>query len=145
MPKPVADLKAKHRFWINNGRINEVWQTGYHNKYNAYVRGRYPMSIIEMNPGVMASFKIEAGDFVEVYNDWGATFAMAYPEPDQKPGQTFMQFGYDNGVQGDVTTNWTDRNIIPYYKGTWASIRRAGSGAEHRDTISFKSRRYDRV
>ncbi len=43
------------------------------------------------------------------YNDWGSTFAMAYPEPDQKPGQTFMQFGYDNGVQGDVTTNWTDR------------------------------------
>jgi arsenite oxidase large subunit len=145
LPKPVADLKAKHRFWINNGRINEVWQTGYHNKYNAYVRGRYPMSIIEMNPDDMASLKIEAGDFVEVYNDWGATFAMAYPEPDQKPGQTFMQFGYDNGVQGDVTTNWTDRNIIPYYKGTWASIRRAGSGAEHRDTISFKSRRYDRV
>jgi hypothetical protein len=35
-----------------------------------------------------------------------------------------MQFGNDNGVQGDVTTNWTDRNIIPYYKGTWASIRR---------------------
>ncbi len=35
LPKPVADLKAKHRFWINNGRINEVWQTGYHNKYNA--------------------------------------------------------------------------------------------------------------
>ena len=70
---------------------------------------------------------------------------MAYLEPDQKPGQTFMQFGYDNGVHGDVTTNWTDRNIIPYYKGTWASIRRSGSGAEHRDTISFKSRRYDRV
>ena len=34
-----------------------------------------------------------------------------------------MQFGYDNRVQDDVTTNWTDRNIIPYYKGTWASIR----------------------
>lgn len=48
-------------------------------------------------------------------------------------------------VQGDVRTNWTDRNIIPYYKGTWARIRRVGGGAEHRDTISFKSRRYDRV
>jgi len=59
--------------------------------------------------------------------------------------QTFMQFGNDNGVQGDVTTNWTDRNIIPYYKGTWASIRRVGGGDEHRKTISFKSRRFDRV
>lgn len=145
LPKPVADLKAKHKFWINNGRVNEVWQTGYHNKYNSYVRGRYPMAIIEMNPHDMAALKVEGGDIVEVYNEWGSTFAMAYPEPDQKPGQTFMQFGYDNGVQGDVTTNWTDRNIIPYYKGTWASIRRVGGGDDHRKTISFKSRRYDRV
>ena len=44
LPKPVADQKAKHQFWINNGRINEVWQTGYHDKYNAFVRGRYPMA-----------------------------------------------------------------------------------------------------
>ena len=51
----------------------------------------------------------------------------------------------ENGIQGDVTTNWTDRNIIPYYKGTWASIRKVGGGAEHRKTISFKSRRFDRV
>jgi len=74
-------------------------------------------------------------------NDRGSTFAMAYPEPDQEPGQTFMQFGYDKGVQGDVTTNWTDRNIIPNYKGAWASIRRVSGGDEHRTTISFKSRR----
>jgi arsenite oxidase large subunit len=120
-------------------------QTGYHNKYNSYVRGRYPMAIIEMHPDDMASLKIEAGDIVEVPNDWGATFAMVYPEPGQKPGQTFMQFGYDNGAQGDVTTNWNNRNIIPYYKGTWANIRRVGGGAEHRETISFKSRRYDQV
>ncbi len=26
-PKPVAAQKAKYRFWINNGRVNEVWQT----------------------------------------------------------------------------------------------------------------------
>jgi arsenite oxidase large subunit len=145
LPKPVADLKAKHKFWINNGRINEVWQTGYHNKYNSYVRGRYPMAIIEMNPQDAAGLGVQAGDIVEVYNEFGSTFAMAYPEPDIKAGHTFMQFGYDNGVQGDVTTNWTDRNIIPYYKGTWASIRRVGSVADHKKAISFKSRRYDRV
>jgi hypothetical protein len=53
--------------------------------------------------------------------------------------------GPPDGVQGDVTTNWADRNIIPYYKGTWASIRRVGSVADHKQAISFKSRRYDRV
>jgi arsenite oxidase large subunit len=144
LPKPIADLKAKHKFWINNGRINEVWQTGYHDKYNDFVRGRYPMSIIEMNPQDIAALGVQGGDVVEVYNEYGSTFAMVYPEPDIKTGQTFMQFGYDNGVQGNVTTNWTDRNIIPYYKGTWASIRRVGTIADHKKEISFKSRRYDR-
>ena len=145
LPKPVADLKAKHKFWINNGRINEVWQTGYHNKYNSYVRGRYPMSIIEMSPQDAAALGVQAGDIVEVFNDYGSTFAMAYPEPDIKTGHTFRQLGYDNGVQGDVKTNWTGRNIIPYYKRTWASVRRVGPVADHKKTISFKSRRFDRV
>ena len=81
---------------------------------------------------------------MEVYNEYGSTFAMAYPEPDIKPAQTFMRFGYDNGVQGNVTTNWTDRNIIPYYTGTWASVRRVGTIADLKKEISFKSRRYDR-
>jgi len=81
---------------------------------------------------------------VEVYNEYGSTFAMAYPEPDIKPAQTFMRFGYDNGVQGNVTTNWTDRNIIPYYTGTWASVRRVGTIADLKKEISLKSRRYDR-
>ena len=40
---------------------------------------------------------------------------MAYLEPVIKRGQTFMQFGYYNGIVGDVVTEWTDRNIIPYY------------------------------
>jgi arsenite oxidase large subunit len=43
-----------------------------------------------------------------------------------------MQLRYANGVQGNVTTNWTDRNIIPYYKETWASIRRVGTIADHK-------------
>ena len=49
-------------------------------------------------------------------------------------------FAYFNGMQGDVTTNWTDRNIIPYYKGTWADIRRVGSMEDFKRSVSFKSR-----
>ena len=47
--------KAKHKFWINNGRINEVWQTGYHNQYDSHVRDRYPIAYIEINPDDMRS------------------------------------------------------------------------------------------
>jgi arsenite oxidase large subunit len=67
---------------------------------------------------------------------------MAYLEPSTKKNQTFMQFGYWNGIAGDVVTPWTDRNVIPYYKGTWASIRRVGTVADFKETVSFKQRRW---
>ena len=140
----VAAQKAKRRFWINNGRVNAIWQTGYHERYDAAVHGAHPMSLLEMSPEDARSLGVSAGDIVELYNDFGSTRAMAHLEPSIKPGQVFMQFGYENGVQGNVTTSWTDRNIIPYYKGTWADIRRAGkSGAEKTHSgITLKSRLY---
>ena len=50
--------------------------------------------------------------------------------------------GYIKGVAGDVTTAWTDRNIIPYYKGTWASIKRVGGIEDYQRTVSFKNRHF---
>lgn len=142
LPKPVAEQKAKYKYYVNNGRVNEVWQTGYHNKYDPHVRERYPMAIVEMNPDDARALGVESGDIVELYNDYGSSYAMAYPDASIKRGHTFMQFGWYNGVVGDVVTNWTDRNIIPYYKGTWADIRRIGGGEQYRKIASFKSRRF---
>ena len=143
LPKPVAEQKAKYKFFVNNGRVNEVWQTGYHNKFDPHVRERYPMTVVELNPDDARTLGVEPGDIVELYNDYGSTYAMAYPEKSLKRGQTFMQFGGYNGIVGDEVTSWTDRNIIPYYKGTWADIRRVGGGEHFRMTVSFKSRRYE--
>jgi arsenite oxidase large subunit len=142
LPKPVVAQKQKHKFYVNNGRVNEVWQTGYHNKYDPHVKERYPMAIVELNPSDARDLGVASGDIVELYNDYGSTYALAYPDGAIKQGHTFMQFGWYNGVVGDVVTEWTDRNIIPYYKGTWASIRRIGGGDQFRRTVSFKSRRY---
>jgi arsenite oxidase large subunit len=142
LPKPVADQKAKHRFWINNGRSNEVWQTAYHDQYDSFVMGRYPMAYVEMNPDDARELGIQEGDVVELYNDYGSTYGMAYPVAEAKRGQTFMLFGYVKGIQGDVTTEWTDRNIVPYYKGTWASIKRVGGIDDYKRAVSFKSRHF---
>lgn len=70
---------------------------------------------------------------------------MAYPVKDIKPSQTFMLFGYVNGIQGNVTTDWVDRNIIPYYKGTWGSIRKVGSIERYKKSVSTKRRAFDNV
>lgn len=142
LPQPVALQKQKYRFYINQGRVNEVWQTGYHNKYDPHVKDRYPMAIIELNPQDAKELGVAPGDIVELYNDYGATYAMAYPDAAIKRNHTFMQFGWFNGIAGDVVTDWTDRNYIPYYKGTWADIRRIGGGDHFREGTSFKSRRY---
>ena len=85
---------------------------------------------------------VGGGNIVEVFNDYGSTYAMAYPTPEIKMNQTFMQFGYLNCIVSDVTTPWTDRNVVPYYKGTWAHLRRVGSVEEYKRTVSFKNRRY---
>ena len=103
------------------------------------------MAYIEVNPDDLKSVGAEAGDIIEVWNDYGSTYAMAYPVKDAKPGQTFMVYGQIKGIAGDVTTEWTDRNIIPYYKGTWASLRRVGTIEEYKRTVSTKRRSFDNV
>ncbi|NEX22171.1 arsenate reductase (azurin) large subunit [Thiorhodococcus mannitoliphagus] len=142
LPGTVETQRKKHRFWVNNGRTNHIWQTAYHDRYLAFRRDRFPMSPLEMNPDDAASLGIVSGDIVELHNDYGAAFAMAYLEPDIAPGQSFMMFGYDNGVVGDVVTDWTDRNLVPYYKGTWADIRKVGTMKDYKRTVSFKRRRF---
>ena len=53
-----------------------------------------------------------------------------------------MEAMYFNAVMGDLVTPWTDRNIIPYYKGTWADMRRIGPMERFSEGVSFKRRRY---
>jgi len=142
LPKPVEELRQKHQFWINNGRANHVWQSAYHDKYHNFRTERYPMAPIEMNPNDAKSLEVDSGDVVEIYNKYGSTHAMVYVEPEIKQGHTFMVFGYFNGSVGEVISDWTDQNILPYYKGTWADIRKASSMAEYKETVSFKSRRF---
>ncbi|NEV62774.1 arsenate reductase (azurin) large subunit [Thiorhodococcus minor] len=142
LPGTVETQRKKHRFWVNNGRTNHIWQTAYHDRHLPFRRERFPMSPLEMNPDDAKSLGIVSGDIVELHNDYGSAFAMAYLEPDIAPGQSFMMFGYDNGVVGDVVTDWTDRNLVPYYKGTWADIRKVGTMKDYKRTVSFKRRRF---
>jgi arsenite oxidase large subunit len=141
LPEMVAGQKAKYKFWINGGRANEVWQTAYHDEFNSFVRDRFPLAFLEINPDDAKGLGVDPGDVVEVWNDFGSTYAMAYPLGSAKPGQTFMLFGYIKGVHGHVVTSWVDRNVVPYYKGTWGDIRRVGTVDEWKRTVSLKDRR----
>lgn len=105
LPEPVVAQKKIYKFWLNNGRNNEIWQTAYHDQYNSFAQDRYPMAYIEINPADCQDLGVEASDVVEVYNDYGSTYAMVYPVPEIKRGQTFMMFGYVNGIKATSRPN----------------------------------------
>ncbi|MCB6178770.1 arsenate reductase (azurin) large subunit [Rhodobacter sp. Har01] len=131
--------KASHAFLINNGRANMNWQNWFLDQKNDFVMDRFPVPFIQINPDDMAGLGIKAGDMVEVYNDVGATQALAYPEPTARRGETFMIFGAPNGAQGNIVNAGTNELILPNYKHTWANIRKISDATPASARISFKS------
>jgi len=136
------EQKAKHKFLINNGRANQVWQSAYLDVDNDLVMDRWPYPFIEMNPKDMANLGLKEGDLVEVYNDVGSTQAMAYPTPTAKEGETFMLFAYPTGVQGNVVNAGTNELILPNYKQTWGNIRKLADAPKGVAHVTFKSKEY---
>ena len=129
----------KFAFLINNGRANHVWQSAYLDQQNDFVMDRWPFPFIQMNPEDMKEVGLSAGDLVEVYNDNGATQAMAYPTPTARRKQTFMLFAFPMGVQGNVVSPGVNELIIPNYKQTWGNIRKIASAPGAARGTSFKS------
>ena len=135
----VARQRENHRFWINNGRSNHIWQTAYHHRYLEYYRERAPVPYIEMHPDDAGGLAIAAGDLVEVHNDMGSVQALAYPTDAVKRGHCFMIFGQPRGAAGDLISDHVDpATTIPWYKGVWADIRRIGPVPEVSATVTFK-------
>ena len=137
-PEPVARQRQKYPFWVNNGRSNNVWQTLYSNLRQQFVMDRFPLPFIQINPADAQSLGVKSSDLVELYNDYGNVTAMAYVSDAVKPKHTFMLFANPRGVMGSLTTEYTDpTTTIPYYKGTWAAIRKVGEQPDLARRVTF--------
>jgi len=135
----VMRQKEQHRFWINNGRSNHIWQTAYHHRYLEFYRERAPIPYLEMHPSDAAELQIKPGDLVEVANDMGKVSAFAYPADSVKIGHCFLLFGQPKGAAGDLISDHVDPDTtIPWYKGVWADVRFVGPAPEFAERISFK-------
>ncbi|GGO38696.1 arsenite oxidase large subunit [Gemmobacter aquaticus] len=134
-----AQQRANHRFLINNGRANLNWQNWFLDQKNDFVMDRLPVPFIQIHPDDMADLGLKPGDMVEVFNDVGATQALAYPEPTARRNETFMVFGAPNGAQGNVINAGTNELILPNYKQTWANIRKISDATPAAARVSFKS------
>jgi arsenite oxidase large subunit len=102
---------------------------------------RWPATLVEIGTADAARLGIASGDLVELYNDYGSTQGMAHIEPSIREGHVFMMAMGKQGVMGDLVTNAIDENVLPYYKGTWAAVRRLGD-AGYSATVTQKSRHY---
>jgi arsenite oxidase large subunit len=137
-----AAQRDNYAFLINNGRSNVNWQNWFLDKDNDFVSDRYPFPFIEINLDDMAELGLKEGDLVEVYNDVGATQAMAYPTPTARRNETFMLFGAPSGTQGNVINAGVNELILPNYKQTWANIRKISDAPASVSHLSFKSKEY---
>ncbi|VAX23025.1 Assimilatory nitrate reductase large subunit [hydrothermal vent metagenome] len=65
-----APDSARGEFWVVNGRVNEVWQSGFDDlERRPYIQERWPDNWIEINPEDAEKLGIESGDYVEVSNN----------------------------------------------------------------------------
>jgi arsenite oxidase large subunit len=137
-PEPVAKQREKYPFWVNNGRANNVWQTLYSNLRQEFVMERFPLPFVQINPADATKLGVKSSDLVELYNDYGNVTAMAYVSDAVKPGHTFMLFANPRGVMGSLTTEYVDpTTTIPYYKGTWAGIRKVGEQPDLAGRVTY--------
>ena len=135
-------MRGKHRYWINNGRVNELWQSQYHDEHNSELSQKAPIAILEMNQEDCAKEGFKSGDIVELFNEFGSAHAMVRSDVSIKSGQTFMVFVHYNGNVGNLVTPWTDQNMLPWYKGTWATVKLVSRHTNLAENISFKARGY---
>jgi arsenite oxidase large subunit len=137
-----AAQQSSYDFLINNGRSNINWQNWFLDKANDFVADRYPYPFLEIHPDDMAELGLAPGDLVEVYNDVGATQAMAYPTPTARRKETFMLFGAPSGTQGNIINAGVNELVLPNYKQTWANIRKISDAPPSVAHLSFKSKEY---
>jgi arsenite oxidase large subunit len=134
----VARQRKAHRFWVNNGRSNHVWQTLYNHRYIPFYQDRFPMPYLEMHAEDAKALGIASGDLVDVVNDVGKVRAMAYVTDAVKKGHTFMLFGQPRGAAGDLVSDHVDPSTtIPYYKGVWADVKRVSGMPDELRGVSF--------
>ncbi len=65
----IQPRQEKGEIWITNGRVNEVWQSGFDDNRKPLQSQRWPFPAIIIHPNDAAKAGIESGDWVEIVND----------------------------------------------------------------------------
>ncbi|MFA7083144.1 MAG: arsenate reductase (azurin) large subunit [Arcobacteraceae bacterium] len=141
MPAQVAKQQSKYKYWVNTGRINEVWQSNYHTGRLEFTAKRWPMAPLEIHPKDAKDIGVASGDIVQLSNDYGSTRAIAVITDTVRKGEVFGAFGFQNSIINDLCTDYVDPDTkIPFYKGTAANIVRIGRSEGLIKDMTFQDR-----
>jgi arsenite oxidase large subunit len=142
-PADVAAQKAKYKYLINNGRFNNMWQTGYESWRKPVVADRWGNrqdAFLELNAADAKELGISSGDIVRIHNDYADVTAVAYITRAVRPKQPFLMFAQPKkGAAGFVVTpNIDPKTNIPSYKLTYANVERVAGPPSAFATVTFK-------
>ncbi len=65
----ITPNREEGEFWVTNGRINEVWQSGFDDIRKPYIDNRWPDTFAEIHPDDAAALGIESGDEIRMFSD----------------------------------------------------------------------------
>ena len=98
--KPVGD-----ELWVTNGRINEMWQSGFDDLRRPYIMQRWPHQFLEMHPDDARARGVESGDLVAIENDHVLVQTGAYlgVEDDELSFTALRKAGHIRTTTGSFT------------------------------------------
>jgi len=140
-PPYVAELMKDYKYWVLNGRYNEIWQTGYQDPNSEVLIRRWPYAFIQVNPEDARREGLENGDIVVVYNPHGSVPAIVWVSEMVKPGATFLIMAHPYSVGANAVTTPSVEPVAqnPDYKLTRANLRKIGSlRPEVKAILTFK-------
>lgn len=141
LPQEVSTQKSRYKYWVNTGRINEIWQSNFHTGRLEFTNKRWPMAPVQIHPKDAKTLDVTSGDIIQLNNDYGSCRAIAIVTDDVRPGEVFGGFGFQNSVINDLCTDYVDPDTkIPFYKGTVADIIKIGRNESLIHDMTFEER-----
>ncbi|QIW25169.1 molybdopterin dinucleotide-binding protein [Sulfolobus sp. S-194] len=125
----AAQLQQKYKYWVNNGRWNIIFQSGWTDFQVSEIYRRVPFPIIAVSQQDAMNEGWNNGDLLMVYNDWGSITGVAWISNTVAPGQVFIAMAYPTSPGANQLTSptvdpVTDNQMV---KWAWANIVKIGT------------------
>ncbi|AET33249.1 molybdopterin dinucleotide binding domain-containing protein [Pyrobaculum ferrireducens] len=140
-PPYVAEQRSKYKYWVVNGRYNEIWQTGYADPNSEVLIRRWPYAFVQINSNDARREGVQSGDVVVVYSDNGSVPAIVWVTDMVKEGHIFLIMAHPYSVGANAVTTPSVEPVAqnPDYKLTAANIQKIGALSEEvKNLLTFR-------